>query len=279
MITLRLVIFLILTSVWITTSAAEATLAVTIDEKVHRYSAETLLARPDVVTIQIEHDVSYGRQMTYRAIPLAAIFGKQVANENMFWEVKALDGFVSELPGELVLNKNSSKAVAMLAIEDPDNRWPSLPGKAASAGPFYLVWIGANTSSIRSEQWPYQIASITQEAPPETRWPQLAVDSSFAKNDPLRQGQHLFIVQCLVCHKFGGAGNAEVGPDLNHPMNPTQYFTLQALKKFIRDPASVRNWPERKMPAFKPDTLSDKDIDHIIQYLRYQASKHVNVKQ
>ena len=270
-ITLRLIIFLVLTSVWINSHAGEPTLNITIDGKLQHYSAATLLGRSDTRTIQVINDEAYRRPMTYRAIPLATLLNRSVKNDGVFLEVKALDGFVSELPVALALNRDSSKAIAMLAIEDPANPWPPLPGKSVSAGPFYLIWVGGDTAAIRSEQWPYQIASITEEVAPEKRWPQLAVDSSIAKNDPRQQGQRLFVVQCLVCHKFDGAGNADIGPDLNRPMNPTQYFTVSALKKLLRDPSSVRDWPGRKMPAFQPKTLSDIDIDHIVQYLQYKA--------
>jgi hypothetical protein len=44
----------------------------------------------------------------------------------------------------------------LLAIEPADSVWPPLPGKNASAGPFYIVWTGASAATIRSEQWPYQ---------------------------------------------------------------------------------------------------------------------------
>jgi mono/diheme cytochrome c family protein len=269
---LPLILFLILTISWKSASAVEATLSVTSNGKLQHYSAEALRSRPDAVTITVENDPSYHRSMTYRAIPLAAILDSAAdKNDGRFLEAKALDGFVSELPGALALNRNPSKAVAMLAIEDPAAPWPSLPGKSKSAGPFYLVWIGSKVTAIRSEQWPYQLASIAEEEAPEKRWPQLAVAPNITKSDPRQQGQHLFTVQCLVCHKLDGGGPSDVGPDLNRPMNPTEYFTLPALRKFLRNPASVRNWPGRKMPAFEPNALSDADIDNIVRYLQYKA--------
>jgi mono/diheme cytochrome c family protein len=44
-----------------------------------------------------------------------------------------------------------------------------------------------------------------------------------------RARQTLFVTQCLVCHKLNGAGSADVGPDLNLPENPTEYFQASAL--------------------------------------------------
>jgi mono/diheme cytochrome c family protein len=77
----------------------------------------------------------------------------------------------------------------------------------------------------------------------------------------------------VVCHTLNGAGNAHVGPDLNVPQNPTGYLTSTALHQLIRNPASVRNWPDMKMQGFDQDALSDHEIDLIIQYLAHMAGR------
>ena len=152
-------------------------------------------------------------------------------------EAVALNGFVAQLPPDLLLNRNESKAVAWLAIEPADRPWPPIPGKDLSAGPFYIVWTGAKVASIRSDA-----------------------------------GQALFLVQCLPCHKLNGAGAADVGPDLNLPQNPTEYLTPQGLHDLIRNPKAVRTWPGQAMPALS-DYLSDGEIDLIIAYLKHMAAK------
>jgi mono/diheme cytochrome c family protein len=88
-----------------------------------------------------------------------------------------------------------------------------------------IVWTGAEVASIRSEQWPYQVAKLVSQPSPAMRWPALAVDSALPSIDPVRAGQALFAVQCLTCHKLNGAGASDVGPDLNLPQNPTEYLT------------------------------------------------------
>jgi hypothetical protein len=52
-------------------------------------------------------------------------------------------------------------------------------------------------------------------------------------------------------------GSAAAGPDLNLPMNPTEYFTDAGLRALIPDPHSVRVWPEQRMPSFAEEDLSD----------------------
>ena len=111
------------------------------------------------------------------------------------------------------------------------------------------------------------------EPSPAARWPALAVDPALPPTDPVRAGQALFFVQCLTCHKLNGAGAANVGPDLNVPRNPTEYFTPQGLHDLIRNPRAVRTWPAQAMPGFPPDYLSDREIDLVIAYLRHMAGR------
>lgn len=78
---------------------------------------------------------------------------------------------------------------------------------------------------------------------------------------------------CLACHRLDGGGAATMGPDLGHPMRPTQYFTGPGLRALIRDPKSVRTWPEQRMPSFDVETLSDADLEAVVAFLTAKASE------
>ena len=188
-------------------------------------------------------------------------------------EAIATDGFAAQLPAGLLSNIDQKTAVAWLAVERADAPWPPLPGKTTSASPFYLVWTGDQMATIRSEQWPYQMARLSAQPSPAACWPQLSVDPALPAADPIRNGQALFVAQRMVCHKLNGAGSAEVGPDLNRPMNAVEYLALAALHALIRDPASVRDWLGRRMQGFPPDQLSDREIELIIAHLRHMAGQ------
>ena len=54
-------------------------------------------------------------------------------------------------------------------------------------------------------------------------------------------------------------------------MNPVDYFQPQAFRKFLRTSKSVRDWPDRKMPSFIEDVLSDEDMEALIAWLTYKA--------
>ena len=68
-----------------------------------------------------------------------------------------------------------------------------------------------------------------------------------------------------------------VGPDLNQPMNPTEYLTLAGLHALIRNPKSVRSWPEERMPCFLADQMSDREIGLVIGYLAHMTAAHTAI--
>lgn len=253
--------------------AAGPTLTIAVAGSERVFDRDALLARPDMVTVDIPADISYGRPMSYRAVPLASLLGTGEFPPGTVLEGVASDGFTAQLPPELCLRTGPDGAVAFLAVEPADRPWPNLPGKEVSAGPFYLVWVRPEASGVRSEQWPYQLARIVASDDPLKRWPQLTVEPGLAADSPIRAGQTVFITQCMACHTLNGAGSATMGPDLNRPMNPTEYLTPAGLKRLVRDPRSVRTWPGQQMPGFDPAMLSDADLDRVVAYLGHMAGR------
>ena len=262
-------VFLLLTSSL--AQAAEPTLEVSVGEEARTFTRDDLLARPDATTVDISKDATYGKPMSYRAVPVAALLkGLEVPADGAI-ETIATDGFTAQIPASLMLNSDTAKPVAWMAIEPEDKPWPKIGGKKDyTAGPFYVVWTGPE---VRSEYWAYQTAKLVSQLSPLERWPQLAVDPALPADDPVRKGEALYLAQCLPCHKLNGGGASDVGPDLNRPMNPTEYMTQAGLHALIRDPKSVRTWPGQKMNGWPPDLLSDTDIDLIIAYLGHMAGR------
>jgi len=254
-------------------AASAAELQVTTPKgEVSVYQTDELLSHPAAREITVADDAAYGRDMTYRAVPVASLIGDAGAvDDETGLEVIALDGFVANIPLPLVLLEGDETAQAWIAIEPEDAPWPNLPGKEVSAGPFSLVWVDAAVSHIRSEQWPYQVAKIGYAAFPAARWPQLALGDDAGED--AKRGQAVFIDQCFACHRMNGAGVTELGPDLNLPMNPVDYFKPDALVMLIRDPASVRQWPGMQMHGFTTDQLSDAEIRDVIAYLQAMAGR------
>jgi mono/diheme cytochrome c family protein len=257
-------------------SAAEPVLTIELGGTLRHFSRSELLRDPTLTMIEIPRDVAYGKAMRYRALPLAHLLSGFNLPRDQILESVASDGFVGLLPVDLVLHPKPGQAEAYLALEPPDAPWPLLPGGKLSAGPFYIVWLHPEASGVRSELWPYQVATIRNMDSPARRWPALAVDPALPADDPVRAGQALFVAQCLVCHKMNGAGSATLGPDLNLPENPTQYFLPAALHRYIREPAALRHWPGMQMKGFSPEALSDREIDLIIAYLTHMAGRKIS---
>jgi mono/diheme cytochrome c family protein len=254
-------------------AAAEPGLRVAFGDKVRDFDAATLLARPDAHDITVPNDVAYRREMSFRAVPLLALLEGLPLEGADTLETRATDGFVSQLPMTLLLKAKSGGSVPWVAIEEPGTPWPPLPGKNDSAGPFYIVWLDPERSHVRQEQWPYALAALTEVEAPAWRWPQIAVAAGLAPDAPARHGQEVFIVQCLPCHRMRGGGEGDMGPGLAVPRSPTEYMTRTGLVAQIRDPKSLRSWPDQKMPAFSEAALPAADVDAVIAYLRHMAHR------
>lgn len=270
----RILVLLVLWSLSAETcAAAERILTLSFGAQPQRVTAAELLARPDAAVLIIPKDVSYGREMKYRAVPLLGLIGDALTPEIDTIEARANDGFVSQIPSALVRKGSAGGAVAWIAVEDPDAPWPNLPGQEFSAGPFYLVWENPERSAIGREQWPFSLAGLSGVEDPITRWPQLAVDPTLPDQSAERRGQPLFIKNCMPCHRLNGAGLGDVGPDLGRPMNVTEYMSEAGLRALIRDPKAVRSWPQQQMIGFDKTLVSDTELDALVAYLAYMA-KH-----
>jgi mono/diheme cytochrome c family protein len=235
----------------------------TVDQK--KYTAGELLGRSDATSITVPDDVSYRRSMTYKVVPLRALLPAPQGDRYDTLEAKATDGFVAQIPLELVTRGG---AVPYLAVEDPAHPWPALPNETKSAGPFYVVWDHPQRSDIRSEQWPFALMSLMFVESPVHRWPQLVSHAT----EPLAQsGQKVFVTFCLPCHQLSGAGVGKVGPDLGKPLPVMQYITEPGLRAIVRNPAGVRTWPEQHMTGFGTKTLPEADLDALVAYLKGMA--------
>lgn len=248
--------------------AAEPSLELGLGATAQHLTRQELLANPALQTIDVPADVAYHRSMRYRALPLTALM-RDVPQDGSL-QFTATDGFVANIPVALL----SGPGQAWLAIETEDAAWPPLKAGGPSAGPFYLVWLTPEKSAVSPEQWPYQIGKIALAAPLTSRYPQILPKTAMtmaATANAEQRGLHVYLANCASCHPINGGGDAAIGPDLNRPYSPTEYFQEPYLRKLIRNPASVRNWEKRLMPGFSADVLKDAQLDDLLTYLRQMA--------
>lgn len=236
------------------------------------WSTEQLLAHPKARQIEIPADVAYKRDMTYHAVPLASLLDRVQPGDHL--QAVALDGFAAELPAAPLLGNQGARA--WLAVEDPAQPWPALAASKPSAGPFYLVWQNPEAAQIGPEQWPFQVSTFRLLAPVAKRFPALLPAANASAE--VQAGFAVFQKNCLACHRLNGAGDSQFGPDLNIPHNPTEYFAGDFLRQYIRDPQSLRKWPQGRMPGFGEAVLSDKELELLIGYLGHMVGRKGSLK-
>ena len=249
--------------------ATAAELKVDLGHGVITYRTEILLKRRDARDISVPGDIAFHRTMHYRAVPLTALLEGIGPDDHL--QFVAGDGFAAEIPAALLLNTQGS--TAWLAIEDPFRPWPALDKNRGSAGPFYVVWTRPQAARVGPEQWPYQLARIRKLGGVTERFPAILPDPSLPVDSDVRRGFAVFQRTCFACHTLNGQGDSKLGPDLNIPHNPTEYLRADLLRAFIRNPQSLRQWPQAKMPGLDTHALSDADLDAVLAYLRHMAGR------
>jgi mono/diheme cytochrome c family protein len=247
-------------------------LTLTFDGGERRHCRSELLARDDVREIALADDVgSYRHARTVKAVPLAALLDMPFV-AGAILEVGAADGFSAPLDAQRLASGIPAGARAHLAIEEPDAPWPPVADGRPSAGTFAIVWEGPGAEELSGEEWPYQIVSLRFTQPLTERYPGLLPSADVPEGDPIRAGMHVFVEHCMPCHRLGGAGTSQLGPDLNEPMSPTEYLAPAALRRLIRDPASVRRWPAAQMRGVSAALMPDGELDALIAYLAHEAA-------
>jgi mono/diheme cytochrome c family protein len=244
-------------------SAATATLEIVSGGQKLSYSQSQLLSRPDVQTLSIADSVYKQRFTRFKAIPIGSLFKRLTIPSLAVVQSNSTDGFSAILDRTRLFNTDPKTSKAYLAIEDPGRPWPPLA--------FYLVWKDPQVSRIGREEWPYQIASFHILTDPRAVFPKAypAADASMNVQDGFRSFQK----NCFACHKMSGDGAGTIGPDLNLPMNPTEYLEPKSLARLIRRPANVRSWPGMTMSGFSEAAIPDDELADLIAYLKYMSGK------
>ncbi|BCQ60530.1 hypothetical protein PBOI14_22800 [Pseudomonas sp. Boi14] len=176
-------VFLLGAALLLSSPLHAAQLLIDLGSASHTWQTEELLRHPQAQTITIKDDVSYKREMQYRAVPMATLLKGLKAEDHL--QAVALDGFAAELSAAPLLERQGAQA--WLAVEDPSRPWPALAADKPSAGPFYLVWTDPAAGHISPEQWPFQVARIQRLEPVAQRFPALLPDPQLAATDPINQ--------------------------------------------------------------------------------------------
>ena len=240
-------------------------------------TSEQLLQHPALVQLTLDDNPVYPNcSITYSAVPARLLFDKSTIKDDSVIQFRATDGFSAPLPQQILLNSNAKRPIAFIAVEDQNQKWPIIDGKNKSAGPFLLIWKNVHLSLSGAENWPYQLVEFEVKDSFVTSYPNVIPGSEIQTTSDVYLGFQSFVNNCFACHKMNKEGKSDIGPDLNVPMNPTEYFKEEALKKLIRNPASVRFWSNQLMSAFDESMISDDELEKLIRYLAYMRERKVD---
>lgn len=245
--------------------------------KTLRFKRSDLIKRKDFIRLQIHHDAAFlieKKVFNYAAVPVHGLFDGIKISDGSSIQFECLDGFSAAIAQERLLNQSPLKSIAYLAVELPDEQWPKGEIiKDKLLGPFRIVWKNPELSNVGDEEWPFQLASFSVEDSVDQRFPQILPNPNLLADDPVRQGFSLFKKNCFACHTLNKAGLSRLGPDLNVPMNPTEYFREEYLRRLIRNPQDLRYWPTSAMRAWPETAMSNKELDDLLRYLKHMAGR------
>ncbi|KTC92571.1 MULTISPECIES: c-type cytochrome [Legionella] len=263
------VLLLSLMLAWSSICFAQKPLTININGQETSYTSEALLTNPNLVTIKQAHLPTYPNQsFDLKAIPLCTLLNINNKKVGPILKVQAFDKYISYFNLHRIYPCDKTRAsTAYLAIEEPNKPWPIFAKIHRSVGPFYLIWQG---EKVPQTDWVFGTESIstTDQNPFSSLLP---ANSSGQE----AQGLEQFSAKCGVCHSINLVGNLELGPDLNFPSNVLEYFSEAQLRKFIRNPQSVRFMKNDKMFPFTEKLLSAEELDAIIAFLKLMQSHKI----
>lgn len=265
----------LLLCIFVSAFAAEPTITIDVPSKgiVKTYTRHDLLGKANKESLDMRDTPVYiGQDMHYIVVPVAVLFEQMDIKDDALIQFKTQDGFSAPVNTKNLLNRDPKGAIAYIAIEDENNKWPTLKNKKGeTAGPFYLIWKNPQLSDVREEEWPYQLSGFQVKSTLKEIYPNIFPDPSLAKTSGVNKGFKIFTQNCFACHTMNKQGESQIGPDLNVPHSPTEYFKEPYLRMLIRDPQHLRFWPQGKMRGFSEKVLSNKELDDLISYLKHMS--------
>lgn len=247
------------------------------------FTQTQLLNMPSISQVSLKSSRAYpNTSLKFTAIKMCELLKSFNIKKTDTIELVAADNFSSLAPAEVLITCDKNKPTAYLAIETKNQPWPPLEynnpdpqnAKTNSAGPFMIIWQNATYASISPEYWAWQLVKIKVHS---TLSNKNFISAPAIKNEQIQNGYQTYMKTCVSCHTMNQIGQGTMGPDLNIPMNPVEYFKNdEIIKKFIRNPQNIRIKKDDKMPGFGEDLISNNDLENLILYLHYMSTHKKN---
>ena len=230
------------------------------------YTVSDLLKSKNQHPLKLQEDSHYQKNtVTYSVVPVKTLFRGLNVPKDATIQFTATDGFSGIIKAERLFDEDKNHSHAYLAFH--------LPKKDQSLGPFYLVWENPEASHISTEEWPYALASLEVKTANEVGYLKMQPDPKLPADDPIRKGQAIFTKNCFSCHTLNHEGTSHVGPDLNLPYNPLEYFKEGFFEKYVRNIQDVHSFPQAKMNAFPKESITDEELKDLRAYLEHMSKR------
>lgn len=195
---------------------------------------------------------------------LKKIYGKELGNaEELF--MTCTDGYQPSIP-LLKFGKHQSIFAFERKDKKPFEFFDDKKRAQNQYGPLFLAWENINDIEMRDQDsfdWPFQVVAFDLVDFSE-KFAEMAPRKK--SSESVKRGFAYFRQQCLNCHTINGKGGG-MGPELNFPLNITEYMKEEVIIKWLREPNSVR-WNSKMSPAFPKHPQREQVLKDILSYLK-----------
>ena len=257
--------------------AASPELTVSMGGRTQKYTADALLAHASAVTITVPNDVSYKRAMTYRAVPASVLLAGLPRDDSV--RFVAADGFAATIAAAPLLVRERGRAACVPRGRAAGRRVARPQARLEGHGRSVLSRLAApgKRQDRRRSSGPIRSRASTAYSRSRSdfrRWRRRQACRALIRSAMVSLSSRPIAFPAI---RSTSPATRRSGPDLNVPFSPTEYMREDFLRQQIRNPQSVRVWPDAKMPSFDVNALSERDLDDLLAYLYYMAKRKVEV--